>query len=228
LILFINIYKKDDIMGLLNSVIDIAANAFSGALGNTSSSSMLNDAINTKWAAPAGFTIETFDKPHVSSVESIFNSIASNYGFGDDMGLQNLNMLLSKVQVTSLETAPIEVWSGGVWSFTSGRPTTRQLTLTFHDTHNGNTDNSLYKKFLANYWYLYNLYPSEQKWKIKISANDAFFGGTLTSKGSINTPGAAIVDTKSAILQSVGDLKYSQSSNALMTFDVIFKFYEAQ
>lgn len=215
-------------MGLLNDILNIASSAISSS--SNISSNTLNDAINTKWASPAGFMISKFDRPTVTSTFSDigYNTPFSSYSFNSiTSGLQDLNMLLEKVSITSMDTTPIDIWAGGVWTFTTGRPTTRQLTLTFYDMHNGSTDNSLYKKFLANYWFLYNLYPSEQKWKIRISSNDAYYSSSLKAKTASEKAGNIIVDTSSAILQTVGDLRYSQTDNSLMSFDVIFKFYEA-
>lgn len=216
-------------MGLLNSLFDIASSAFSSIEGGTTKDKV-TEAYRHNWISPAGFIITELKRPYVTSPSSKgeYNSNASKYSFTSDTNWKNiLNMHLQKAALSSLESTPIEFWNGGVWSYTTGRPVTRQLTLTFTDSHNGETDNSLYKKFLANYWYLHNLYPSEQHWTIEINNKLDFQSHELNTLGKTDVKGSPFVSTKMAVLHSIGELRYSQSNTSFMTFDVSFKFYEA-
>ena len=229
------LFIKEVNLGLLNSIIGNVIGSGTTNNGQLPNINKIDHVFNVSWDSTANFRINELTNSYLKGMAAFKGSDATktNSMFAHTVTEKNataldiLNRHVTKITIPAYAQTPIEVWSGSRWRYTSGRPVVQQLVMTFTDFDN----NVLYKEFAAGFRFLYNAYPKEQLWTIKISRlTDAAVGrdgsGLKPVKIDAATHMIEALYSKDAILESISELRYDQSNQDLVTFDVTFKILD--
>lgn len=169
--------------------------------------SLVDSLINKEWAFKSLYYIE-----------SLFPvKDRSNPVFTEEM-----EIVVTSVSVNAITHAPIESYIGGEWAYTTGRQELKQLDITFRDI----SGLSLYNWFKATQRDMYNLFPDDQKWEIRILAlkNDFTYSNATSSNYKLFENTTPVVDTKKALITNISSVSFDSSSNEVVTFSVTFMF----
>lgn len=163
-------------------------------------------------------------------IESMYmkDSTSKLHLFEDKVALNSvINGSILNIETATITHAPIEEWIGGQWVYTTGRPELRQITFTFRETASA----WLYRNFNTAYNASRNAYPDDQKWTLSVFMHGVGTKGTKGTRfGDANEKSpfvnsGTLIDTSSAILDSIGSISLDQSSSDdFVTFSVTFKY----
>lgn len=190
----------------------------------------VSNAFNKSFDVKSLFKLETFKLYNSQLIDtfSVENILKQE-------NIEMINLALLNATISQISYEPIEEFSNNTWNYTMGKPVLKYLELTFRDYDN----NIMYNSFKEAWWVLKKAFPDDQMWSIALkSFNEREINMYAEHLGNDNrlfevitgTPkGAKILETTTAILESVSSSKLDRSdSDSLSQFTVRFKFFKTR
>jgi hypothetical protein len=130
---------------------------------------------------------------------------------------------VKNVDIGPIAFQEIVEWSGGHWSYTTGRQEMKKVDITFMDVKGGRVYYIL--KYIMTY--VQNLYPEDQQWtiNIKLKKGQSFRDfGNIGANEKIDAYSIPLIWTTKAILMQLGNISLDQENPNLMKFTASFVY----
>lgn len=202
--------------GEMNSVLNSVAGKINGGLKSAAASvGRVFDQVKASADKVLGAVGLSTD----SLIDSAKNLIGSHVN--PVIGIDNFDMFVKSVSINEISFSDLREWIGQGWVNSTGRHELQQVTITLRDSNGG----ALYAKFFGLLAVLKDSYPNDQLWTIKIRKRMMqeyrnFINPSVTSKAY--AAGNYVVNTKHAVLRSLGTLELDQDNSEFSTFTITF------